>query len=64
MKNRPYHSEDITFCISTCSRTSCYRHKTQMRDHGRNHSVAEYKNTCYCPFPEKRQPAERRKKNL
>ena len=51
MKNRPYHSEDITFCISTCSHTSCYRHKTQMRDRGRNHSVADLKDTYLCQFP-------------
>ena len=50
-KNKPYHSEDITFCISPCTRTSCYRHKSQMRDRGRNHSVAEFKNTDLCPFP-------------
>lgn len=50
MKNRPYHSEDITFCISECGRTSCYRHKSQMRDRGRNHSMTECKNTYLCPF--------------
>lgn len=51
MKNKPYHSEDITFCISRCGRTSCYRHKTQMRDRGRNHAVADLKDTYLCPFP-------------
>ena len=50
-KNKPYHSEDITFCISACGRTSCYRHKSQMRDRGRNHSVADLKDTYLCPFP-------------
>ena len=61
-KNKPYHSEDITFCISPCTRTSCYRHKTQMRDHGRNHSVAEFKNTDLCPFHSDQPPQKNKRR--
>ena len=56
-----YHSEDITFCISPCTRKSCYRHKDNIRDHGREPNMADLKGTVYCELkPE--QPVRRRRK--
>ena len=57
---RTYHSEDITFCISSCTRTSCFRHKNNIRDVNRDHSVADLKGTVYCELPQP--PVPQRKK--
>lgn len=43
-----FHSEDITFCSSTCDRTSCYRHPSNIRDHDREHNFSDMKGTVYC----------------
>ena len=48
MKKSEYHSEDITFCISRCNRKSCHRHKSNIRDFSRLHSVADLKGSVYC----------------
>ena len=45
---QPYHSEDITFCSSTCDRTSCYRHPSNIREPERKHTFADMKGTVYC----------------
>ena len=41
-----YHSEDITFCVSPCSRKSCYRHKSNIQDPCREHTVADAVSVC------------------
>lgn len=59
-----YHSEDITFCTQKeCSKKSCFRHMANIRDHGRDHTVADLKGTEWCqlrPEPPHR-PRRRRK---
>lgn len=58
-----YHSEDITFCSSECTKKNCYRHRANIRDHDREHTMAELKGTVYCQLrPEPPKKPKRRKK--
>lgn len=43
-----FHSEDIAFCSSTCDRTSCYRHPSNIREPEREHNFSDMKGTVYC----------------
>lgn len=42
--------DDITFCLSDCQRTDCFRHPSNIQDRTIPHSYAEFKGTETCPF--------------
>lgn len=41
--------DDITFCLSDCQRTDCYRHPSNIQDRTIPHSYADFKRTETCP---------------
>ena len=41
--------DDITFCLSDCQRTDCYRHPSNIQDRTIPHSYADFKETETCP---------------
>ena len=41
--------DDITFCLSDCQRTDCFRHPSNIQDRTIPHSYAEFKGTETCP---------------
>ena len=42
--------DDITFCLSECKQTDCFRHPSNIQDRTIPHSYAEFKGTETCPF--------------
>ena len=45
-------SDDITFCMSKCSKKKCFRHKSNIKVPGIPHCFAYLKNTEYCEYPD------------
>lgn len=49
-------SDDITFCGSSCSKTDCFRHPSNMKQPEFPHSFAFFKGTDDCPDEEMQNP--------
>ena len=45
-------SDDITFCVSKCSKKKCFRHKSNLKVPGIPRCFAYLKNTEYCEYPD------------
>lgn len=41
--------DDITFCMSECKQTDCFRHPSNIQDRTIPHSYADFKGTETCP---------------
>ena len=41
---------DITFCMSDCARSECFRHKSNIKEPQYPHSFSDFKGTTSCPY--------------